>query len=635
MDFLTFNQFAVLLWKNFTIKRRHYINLLFEVLTAVVFPMLLLLFRSFATIQVAGPQYFKPLRISGLPSFLQNPQEWELIYVPSNINVVKEIIENMKRNLNISIKVKGFYSESEFEKYVKYDYKSQKVLAAIVFDNDFENINDSLPLQVKYHLRFVRIPRTIQHSGPSDWKTSLLFPIHPFSGPRNPNNQDGGSPAHLAASAGSFLYFASFFPFKSIIGNYGQITIANKVAACLSSNVALALGINLLLNLEIKEIGLKWNNLWTRASLEDNLIFGYMMGMLLLDAFLYGLVTWYIEAVFPGQYGVSQPWNFFLMRSYWYGRPGIRRKEEDMKGYGRTQSKYFEAEPTGLVASIQIKHLHKEFGAKVAVNNMSLNLYKGQITVLLGENGAGKTVTLSILTGCHPPTRGEVYVNGYPISKNLTDIRKNFGFCPQHDLLFNDLTLSEHLYFYFMVVILDEPTISMDPISQRATWDLLHQYKQDRTILMTTHHIDEADILGDRIAIMVKGTLHCCGSSVFLKQIYGATYRIVMEIDPQCDVEKLSALIRSHIPQATLEECTGAELSFILPKEYIHRFEALFNDLKEKKSELGITSFDASVTTMEEVFHNVTDVPQFLPLTTLFPAPSQLQPSPSYSLCPW
>ncbi|KAK1344442.1 hypothetical protein QTO34_013136 [Cnephaeus nilssonii] len=83
----------------------------------------------------------------------------------------------------------------------------------------------------------------------------------------------------------------------------------------------------------------------------------------------------------------------------------------------------------------------------------------------------------------------------------------------------------------------------------------------------------------------------------------GATYRIVMEIEPQCDVEKLSAVIQSHIPHATLEKYTEAELSFILPKEYIERFEALFNDLKEKKSELGIASFDASITTMEEVFH--------------------------------
>lgn len=71
------------------------------------------------------------------------------------------------------------------------------------------------------------------------------------------------------------------------------------------------------------------------------------------------------------------------------------------------------------------------------------------------------------------------------------------------------------------VMILDEPTAGMDPLSRRATWGLLQQYKQDRTILLTTHYMDEADILGDRIAIMVKGSLQCCGSSFFLKHIYG------------------------------------------------------------------------------------------------------------------
>ncbi|VTJ59130.1 Hypothetical predicted protein, partial [Marmota monax] len=60
-------------------------------------------------------------------------------------------------------------------------------------------------------------------------------------------------------------------------------------------------------------IGVKWHNLWKPASLDDNLIFGYMLGMLLLDAFLYGLVTWYVETVFPGQSGVPQPWYFFLL----------------------------------------------------------------------------------------------------------------------------------------------------------------------------------------------------------------------------------------------------------------------------------------------------------------------------------
>ena len=71
------------------------------------------------------------------------------------------------------------------------------------------------------------------------------------------------------------------------------------------------------------------------------------------------------------------------------------------------------------------------------------------------------------------------------------------------------------------VVMLDEPTSGMDPVSRRATWDLLQQQRSSRTILLTTHFMDEADLLGDRIAIMAKGELQCCGSSLFLKHKYG------------------------------------------------------------------------------------------------------------------
>lgn len=69
--------------------------------------------------------------------------------------------------------------------------------------------------------------------------------------------------------------------------------------------------------------------------------------------------------------------------------------------------------------------------------------------------------------------------------------------------------------------MLDEPTSGMDPASRRATWDLLQQQRSNRTILLTTHFMDEADLLGDRIAIMAKGELQCCGSSLFLKRKYG------------------------------------------------------------------------------------------------------------------
>uniref|UniRef100_A0A8B9YMI8 ABC transporter domain-containing protein n=1 Tax=Bos mutus grunniens TaxID=30521 RepID=A0A8B9YMI8_BOSMU len=813
MNLLTLNQFAVLLWKNFTLKRRQFLNLILEVLTALAFPMMLLLLRAVIHITVAGPYTFTSQPISTLPSFLQNDERWELIYVPSNIDVVKEITENVKRNLNISIKVQGFSSEIEFEKYIKYDYRAHKVLAAIVFDCDFKNRHDPLPLQVKYHLRFAAIQRTIIWPDETGWKTTLLFPNQPSVGPRNPGHQDGGGPgyiregflaiqhaldkaiilyhessarqlfddisilvqrfpypaypddglllltgsflplmfilmfsptvlsiirsivwekekrlkfspsslvfiwyyllhilhdviivlfdysfifvflmcyaiasiffgfmvstffnkARLAASAGSFIYFVSFFPFNSIAQYYGRINLTMKVAACLSPNIALALGIKLLVKFETKQTGVNWNKIWTPATLEDNLTFGHMMGMLVIDAFLYGLVTWYIEAVFPGQYGMPQPWYFFLMHSYWFSKPRIKIKKEEMNDSVITQNKYFEAEPTGLVAGIKIKHLYKvlfqnvgnkdqwylELGDKVVINNMSLNLYKGQITILLGQNGAGKTTALSILTGHYPPTRGEVFIDGYDITKNITEIRENLGFCPQGDLLFNDLTLSEHLFFYSMVKNIHQKMSSneinhilstFDLLEKRdtfskslsggtkrklsiiiallggskvlrkkewgragrrdtkngflttATWDILQQFKHDRTILLTTHYMDEADILGDRIAIMVKGTLQCCGSSIFLKKTYGAGYHIVMEREPHCDLGKICAIIESHIPDAILESYLGAELSFILPKEHAHRFEALFNDLEMKKGELGVANFGASITTMEEVF---------------------------------
>uniref|UniRef100_A0A8C7AJQ6 ABC transporter domain-containing protein n=1 Tax=Neovison vison TaxID=452646 RepID=A0A8C7AJQ6_NEOVI len=756
MDLLTFNQFAVLLWKNFTLKRRQFFTLTLEVLTALVFPVTILVFRTHVAIKVVGPYSYTPQPVNSLPSFLKNPEEWELIYVPSNIDVIQEIIENVKRNLNTSIKVRGFASEMELENDLKYDYGSHKVLAAIIFDTDFKSSSDPLPLQVRIWPEFLGYIRegflAVQHaldkaimlyheSSASQklfdnisifiqrfphpayshdgliWITSSFLPlmfILMFSptvlsimrsivwerekrlkeyqliiGLKNwiiwaayfftffffyiiiismicilfSAKSDliiSLFSVHLAASAGSLLYFASFFPFNTIIQVYGQLTLTKKVAACLSSNVALALGISHLLKLEVRQIGIRWNNIWTPVNLEDNLTFGYILLMLLLDAFLYGLVTWYIETVFPGQYGVPQPWYFFLMHSYWFGEPKTRRKKEEMKNCGEAPNKYFEPEPTTLVAGIQIKHLHKEFGDKVVVNNMSLNLYKGQITILLGQNGAGKTTVLSLLIGCYPPTRGKVYIHGFDISKNIIEIRKNLGFCPQHDMLFNDLTLSEHLFFYSVVkriyqnmycmeidhmlstfnllekrdtfskslsggmkrklaiiialiggsqvVILDEPSCGLDPVSRRATRDLLQQYKQDRTILVATNHMDEADLLGDRIAIMVKGTLQCCGSSVFLKQIYGAGYRIVMEKESHCDVEKISEIIHSHIPEATVENFTGAELSVILPKEYTQRFEALINDLEKNQKELGIANFGASITTMEEVFNKVNNL---------------------------
>ena len=105
--------------------------------------------------------------------------------------------------------------------------------------------------------------------------------------------------------------------------------------------------------------------------------------------------------------------------------------------------------------------------------------------------------------------------------------------------------------------MLDEPTSGMDPSARRFTWDILQQYRPARTILLTTHFMDEADVLGDRIAIMAGGKIQCCGSSLFLKKRYGVGYHIVMVKQPRCKVQRITTLINQYVPNAKLESNAG------------------------------------------------------------------------------
>ncbi|XP_045445298.1 phospholipid-transporting ATPase ABCA3 [Pipistrellus kuhlii] len=828
MDSPRLNKLMALLWKNFILKRRQCCALVAELFLVVLLVGILLVMRRMAPVRKSGPFNYSQQPVDqNLPAYIKEvpSKMWEMAFVPSKSVVVKDIVETVKRDLQYNFKVQGFPRERDFEDYLMQDNNSERVMVAFVFDHEFENSYDPLPLKVKYYLRFSSQRNNYSEtSQPKRWKTDTLFPKHSFAGPRNELDPTGGSPGYIsegfllmqhaldkaimkyhnrktaeqlfknvhvfvqrfpypkydddsfykiffylgpsliialffvnyitiiqsvvwekenrlkeyqlmigvsdwmlwaayfitflilyiilicliclvffiklepaailqhsdltlvfvfllcfaistilfsfmvctffskvyfASSVGSIIYGLSYLPAIWISSSFAEMTLLEKLAFFLFSNTAMAIGNNYLIEAEIDKVGIKWTNIFSPNTVDD-FIFAYILGVLLLDAVLYGFVGWYVDAVFPGEYGVPKPWNFFLLHSYWFGEK-TKKTNGTKKFYEKIESKYFEVEPTGLVAGIQIQHLFKEFRVynttKLAVKDLSLNLYEGQITVLLGPNGAGKSTTLAVLSGLYPATSGEAYVNGYSISKHMVQIRESLGLCPQQDLLFNYLTVAEHLHFYCVmkgiprkmhakeidpmlsalnleekrntfsvslsggmkrklsisialigdskVVILDEPTAGMDPTSRMATWDLLQQYKQGRTVLLTTHYMDEADILGDRIAIMVKGSLRCCGSPLFLKKIYGVGYHLVIVKEPHCNVEEISKLINYHIPSATLEKSVLNEVYFILPKDYTHRFEALFTDLERRRAELGISSFGASVTTIEEVFFRV------------------------------
>ncbi|KAL3853226.1 hypothetical protein ACJMK2_016782 [Sinanodonta woodiana] len=467
--------------------------------------------------------------------------------------------------------------------------------------------------------------------------------------------------ANSAAFAGGILFFLTYFPFFFLTDRYEDMSQGEKMAACLLSNIALAFGCNTIAIYEGTGEGAQWSNFYRPGTVDDNFSLLDALGMLLVDTVLYMLVAWYVDNVHPGEYGVAQPFYFPFMPSYWCGREIKDMNYESSTANSGQSSKFFERDPPGLTPGISIMHLRKEFGsgrgAKVAVADMTLNMYEDQITSLLGHNGAGKTTTMSMLTGFLAPTSGTAIINGYDIRTDISKVRQTLGLCPQHNILFDLLTVNEHLEFFAQlkgcekknlkaevdemirvlgleakrnalsstlsggqkrklsvgialiagskIVILDEPTSGMDPAARRQTWEILQKFRSGRTMILTTHFMDEADILGDRIAIMANGVVKCAGKSMFLKRIYGAGYHMVMVKHKTCNVDRVTAVVNNYVPTATLESEISAEVSYLLPFDQSSKFEALFQEIESKMAELGITSFGTSATTMEEVFLKV------------------------------
>ncbi|RUS70602.1 hypothetical protein EGW08_021637, partial [Elysia chlorotica] len=152
------------------------------------------------------------------------------------------------------------------------------------------------------------------------------------------------------------------------------------------------------------------------------------------------------------------------------------------------------------------------------------------------------------------------------------------------------------------LIFLDEPTAGMDPFSRRRLWTLLKKRKEGRVILLTTHFMDEADILSDRKAFMSKGKLRCCGSSLFLKNKFGVGYHLTMVAAPSCNVQRVTSSLQGIIPSIKLERSHGKEISYTVPLSDVDKFSTLFEMLDEQANTMGLKSYGVSMTTLEEVF---------------------------------
>ena len=165
-------------------------------------------------------------------------------------------------------------------------------------------------------------------------------------------------------------------------------------------------------------------------------------------------------------------------------------------------------------------------------------------------------------------------------------------------------------------VILDEPTAGVDPFARRAIWDLVLKYKPGRTIVLSTHHLDEADLLSDRLAIISSGELQCVGTTMYLKRKYGEGYNLIVELNATVDAPSLSAqfvklteFLRTFMFDIRVKEQHADQITYIIvdDPEHTRIFPSMLSELDDKKSKYHIKSYGLSNSSLEQVFLRVAD----------------------------
>ena len=398
------------------------------------------------------------------------------------------------------------------------------------------------------------------------------------------------SSAKAASTFCILVFIASYFPIFSFTAT---TSLGAQAAASILCPCAFGLGINLIGQFEQNTIPL------IGATIINNWSYNASIGLMIFDTILYCVLGLYVDAVLPASirgYGVARPWYFCCQPSFWREKCGsgapdaaagaapprqfggcCRRPSlasagplPPLQGSLATEASFIEEPDAALRAlrdakrTVELTGLRKEFatpdGIKVAVDDLSLEMFEGQIFVLLGPNGAGKTTAISMLTGLLEPSAGAAHFFGQDVlSGSQAAARKSMGVCPQHDVLWPELTVKEHLDTFAaikgvpardvagevnkiikevglsekvhvrsaalsggmkrklsvaialiggsQVVILDEPTSGMDPYSRRSTWNILQNARAGRIILLTTHFM--VRVLHRPLAAAQEGKLTC------------------------------------------------------------------------------------------------------------------------------
>ncbi len=414
-------------------------------------------------------------------------------------------------------------------------------------------------------------------------------------------------------------------------------------------------------------MGITWAKLRGSRGMDD------VMVIFFVEWIIIGLAAWYLDQVYASGSGVKRHPLFFLDCLL---RKQLRERQERLAAAAEAaaheaavietdapdvrtcrEAAYAVApHDTFILARGLSKTYPGQDGAppKVACRELSVSIPAGECFGLLGPNGAGKSTAINLLIGFLEPTRGAAYVQGYNLQHDLDTVYSLLGVCPQHDLLWEQLSAREHLRFYGRlknlhgaaleaacdealqgvnlfhggvgdrpcgtysggmkrrlsvaislmgnppVVFLDEPSTGLDPASRATLWDVIKEAKKQRAIVLTTHAMEEAEELCDRLGIFVDGALRCVGNPKELTSRYGG-FLILTLTTPPLRTADAEAFVRQLAPNAALTYKLGGTMKFDLPLREV-TLAKVFAAVTERKEQLGIVDWGVANMTLEEVF---------------------------------
>jgi ABC-2 type transport system ATP-binding protein len=304
---------------------------------------------------------------------------------------------------------------------------------------------------------------------------------------------------------------------------------------------------------------------------------------------------------------------------------------------------------------LEVKDLAKKYGDFAAVKGISFEIRKGEIFSLLGPNGAGKTTTLSMLSTLYTPTAGAATICGHSVTKEPMAVRNCIGVVPQELALYDELTAKENLVFWGQMyglsgrnlstrvvevlaqiglsnkadqrvrtysggmkrrvnigvgllhkpelLFMDEPTVGIDPQSRRAILDSVKELRaQGMTVLYTTHYMEEAEELSDRVGILDHGDLIALGTQAELKARVGENDTLVLHIDESQNAATMAAAA-GNLPGVVKADATDHTVTLVAP-----RAEDILAPVVTKANEVGIKirSVDIHEPNLEAVFLHLT-----------------------------